>query len=141
MSFRRIAPPLEKLLGELTWWDLGHSHYALAYILIAGCVALGFAGLRAVVGENAGRISSFAGPIRQGADMSFTLYVLHWPLLILLRIAGISAGSNVLAFAALLGGVVAVCGLVSKLVEQRRQGLRALLERLFTPRPAAALTA
>ncbi|MEO5597445.1 MAG: acyltransferase [Novosphingobium sp.] len=140
LSFRRIAPPLEKLLGELTWWDLGHSHYALAYILIAACIALGFAGLRAVLGDQAGRIARYSGPIKQAADMSFTLYVLHWPLLILLRIAGVSSGSNVLLFALLLGGVAAVCWLVSKLVEQRRQGLRTALERLFTLR-GAALTA
>ncbi len=136
-----IAPMCEGLLRSMALWNLGHSHYALSYALLAAAFAYGLTGLRALLGESNTLLEAFARPIKGIANMSFSLYLLHWPLLTLLRADGVSAGTNPLAFLALIAGVVAVSSLFAALTEHRRKPMRMALERLFSTQSSVATPA
>lgn len=122
-----LLEPITRPLVELY---PGHSQFALGYLVLALAIAGGFAGLR-VLADKFGAVPAKIIPmVRWAADMSFSLYVLHWPLLILLKARGISADSGI-GFAAILALIVATAGVFAHFVEHRRDGLRRWLERLF----------
>jgi peptidoglycan/LPS O-acetylase OafA/YrhL len=73
--------------------------------------------------------------------MSFSLYLLHWPLLKLVHMAGLTAGNNPLAFAAIIAGVVAVSGAFATVTEHKRYAVRAWIERVLCQRPAVTSAA
>lgn len=125
-----IAPSLlELLVAVLPGWPLGYSLYALSDNLLALAVGAGFIGLRRLCEEGLAVPAWLAGPVRGLAGISFTLYLLHWPMLQALREAGISAGDNPLLFVALLALVTGGCALLAALVELRTPALRAWLLR------------
>ncbi len=63
-------------------------------------------------------------PIAWFAGFSFSLYILHWPMLSALSALGIGAGDSPLAFAALLGGIIGVCALAAQFTEYRSGDIR-----------------
>ncbi len=136
-----IAPAFATVFWKIATWDLGQSHYAPSYILLAFCCAYGLTGLRALLGSENTSLERFAKPIRWTADMSFSLYLLHWPLLTVLRANGVSAGGNLFGFFAIIAAVVAVSGVFAALTEHRRRPLRKALERLFPPAPRQTASA
>jgi peptidoglycan/LPS O-acetylase OafA/YrhL len=121
--------PLQNLLRTVVPWAMGYSLYALSDVLLAIAVALGFAGLRAVTGESAPLLEQAAGPIRYVAGFSFSLYLLHWPVLKLLRIAGMPASSSVLGFVGILIIPVVAGAAFASVTEHRRHAVRVLLEK------------
>lgn len=106
-------------------WDLHFSLYAPSDILLALAVALGFAGLRGLAPLCP--LDRFAAPIRGLADISFSLYLLHWPVMKAMRLAGFEAGDSPLRLAAVLAAVVVICAGFAALTEHRREQLRALV--------------
>jgi peptidoglycan/LPS O-acetylase OafA/YrhL len=124
-----MAEPLFHFLLTMTHWNLGYSHYALSYFILAMGVTLGITGLRKLVEDGHLKITRGEGAIRFAANMSFSLYLLHWPLIGFLRILHVSAGRNPLVFAGLLLLISSVCAIFAALVEHRRKQLRAFLTR------------
>ncbi|MEO7246908.1 MAG: acyltransferase family protein, partial [Novosphingobium sp.] len=136
-----IAPTFGTIFWMVATWSLGHSHYALSYIALAVCFAYGLTGLRALLGADNALLEPFAKPIKWTADMSFSLYLLHWPLLTLLQANGVTAGNNPLGFLAIVATVVAVSGGFAALTENRRKPLRKALERAFSAGPQRTVSA
>ncbi|MDB5725845.1 MAG: Acyltransferase family protein [Novosphingobium sp.] len=130
-----------RLLRPLVPWRMGSSLYVLTDFLLALALATGFAGLRTL--SNRGLvIPARAEPaIRWGANMSFSLYLLHWPLLKLVHMAGLTAGNNPFGFAAIVAGIVAISGAFATVTEHKRYVVRAWIERALRQRPAATSAA
>lgn len=123
------------LLRPFVPWSLGSSLFVLTDLLLALVLAAGFAGLR-TLSERGLVLPARAEPaIRWGANMSFSLYLLHWPLLKLVHMAGLTAGTNLLAFAAVIAGVIAVSGAFATVTEHKRYVVRSWFERLLRQRP------
>lgn len=116
----------------------GHSHYAASYLVLGATTALAFAGARSLAGEARALPQWLKPAVRWMADMSFSLYLLHWPVLMVIKASGFGAGGSVIAFVAIIGAVVAICGLFAAGTEQRREPFRRWLEAKFTPRRPAA---
>jgi peptidoglycan/LPS O-acetylase OafA/YrhL len=130
-----------RLLHPLVPWKLGSSLYVLTDFALALTLAAGFAGLR-TLSERGVVLPAGAEPaIRWGANMSFSLYLLHWPLLKLVHMAGLTAGTNPAAFAAIIAGVVAISGAFAAVTEHKRYAVRAWIERMLRQRPAVASAA
>jgi peptidoglycan/LPS O-acetylase OafA/YrhL len=130
-----------RLLRPLVPWKLGSSLYVLTDFALALALAAGFAGLR-TLSERGLVIPACAEPaIRWGANMSFSLYLLHWPLLKLVHMAGLTAGDNPLAFAAIIAGIVAVSGAFASVTEHKRYVVRAWIERVLRQRPVVTSAA
>ncbi|MFT4026086.1 MAG: acyltransferase [Novosphingobium sp.] len=122
------------LLGAVAPFHLGHSLYALTDLLLAVAIAAGCAGLRTFADRGFAVPARAEPAIRWGANMSFSLYLLHWPLLKLCNIAGLTAGSSPLAFAAIIAAVVAVSGAFAMVTEHRRFVVRDWIERAMRRR-------
>lgn len=86
-------------------------------------VAIGFVGLRPLAQLGAAALARCGGIIRSAAGSSFAVYLVHWPLLCLLQIMGITAGRNALAFAAILFLVIAPCFVLGLIFDRLRQVL------------------
>lgn len=126
------------LLREVTPWQLGSSLYALTDLLLALALAGGFAGLRTLAARGLVVPARAERAIRWGANMSFSLYLLHWPLLKLTHLAGLSAGDNPFVFTAIIAGVIIVSGAFATVTEHKRYVVRDWIERVGRRRTVAA---
>lgn len=136
-----LAPPLHNALRIVAPWTLGFSLYAVSDALLGICLALGFTGLRAIMGDQAPSQSRAVVPIRFLADISFSLYILHWPLMKLLRMMGIGGFESWAGLAGVIALVIAVSAGFASLTERRRQALRAYMRKALgrdDPVPAGA---
>lgn len=122
-------------------WKFGYSLYALTDTLVALAIAGGFMALRTLAERGWVIPAKPARAARALADISFTLYLLHWPLLKVLRMAGVSAGDDPLALAAIVLLVVGWCALLAMLVERRTPTLRRWLDRRLARRRVVTLAA
>ena len=130
-----LAPDLFALLTALLpGWDLGFSLYALSDNLLALAIGGGFIGLRRLAQDGLEVPRRLVAPVRGLADISFTLYLLHWPVLKALRMADIGAGDSALRFALLIALVVGVCAMLAMAVERRTPALRRWLVDRAEPR-------
>ena len=112
---------------DYTWFM--YSNFALTDWLIGVGVVMQFIGLRPLAEGRAQLLRRWQGPIRRAANSSFTLYLLHFPILGLLAASGIGAGGNPLLFMLILAGVIALCDQIARLTEHRRHAIRAWIER------------
>ena len=125
---RSLAHPFEH--------QLSFSRFALSDFLLALCVATAFAGLRGVVNRWPAPWQAIAAPARMLAGFSFTLYLFHWPLLLLAKSTGLVAGASKAGFALEIAAIVGLSWAISLVTEQQRERARALIERLFLGRRA-----
>jgi peptidoglycan/LPS O-acetylase OafA/YrhL len=125
------------LLRPAAPWGLGSSLYALTDLALGIALAAGFAGLKSLADRGLALPAWSEPAIRWGANMSFSLYLLHWPLLKLLHMAGLTAGKNPLAFAAVIAAIVAISGAFARVTEHKRHVVRAWIERAVRRRPEA----
>jgi peptidoglycan/LPS O-acetylase OafA/YrhL len=136
MLSTRLAMPLAPILDVVAvpfTSDLRLARYALNDSLCGAGVALAFLGMRTFADQRAALLDRFARPIRWLAECSFTLYLIHWPILSLLHGFGVTVGGNPLLLVGLMALIVAFCGQVARLTEHRRgQVRRWLLARLPT---------
>lgn len=117
------------LLRPAAPWGLGSSLYALTDLALGIALAAGFAGLKTLADRGL-ILPAWTEPvIRWGANMSFSLYLLHWPLLKLVHMAGLTAGRSPLAFAAVIAVIIAVSGAFAAVTEHKRQVVRGWIER------------
>jgi peptidoglycan/LPS O-acetylase OafA/YrhL len=134
-----------RLLRPAAPWGLGSSLYVLTDLALGLALAAGFAGLKTMVDRGAdpktgwglALPASIEPAIRWGANMSFSLYLLHWPLLKLVHMAGLTAGKSPLAFAAIIAAIVAISGGFASLTEHKRHAVRGWIERAVRRRAEA----
>ena len=130
------------VISELSPADLRFSEHVLTDLLLGLGVTLCFIGLRLLADEWTGLLERCEPPIRYAAGMSFTLYMLHWPMLRLLKSFSISAGDSLLLFVVFLIGICALCAAIASLIERKQAYLRQAISRLLpAPGPPDALTA
>ncbi|WP_068091871.1 acyltransferase family protein [Novosphingobium rosa] len=137
----QIAVPMQKVFVLAAPWALGHALYAPSYLVLALALALGLTGLSHLADSALPDITRLAGPVRRAAGMSFSLYVLHWPLIGVLKILHIAAGANIFAYAALLAIIVAASTLFAMATEAQRPALRARIAAFRARRPTMAAAA
>ena len=107
---------------------LGIAKYLLADLATGVSVMLAFIGLSAWSEAALPLLARGARAIRWLAGISFTLYIMHHPILLTLRAYGIGAGDNPLIFAGMMATVVAICWLLADLVERRTPALRRAMQ-------------
>lgn len=130
-----VVMPGLHLMRDLAgpWRDsLSFSRFALSDFLLALAVATVFAGLRPLVNRWPSAWRLLAAPARALAGFSFTLYLFHWPLLLLLKTVGLTAGRSVPGFVLIVLGLLAVSYLISFVTERQSQRVRGWLERLVS---------
>lgn len=116
--------------------SLGFAQVVLADTLFGLGVVLCFLGLKPLAEQRAALVERLRPQIAWLAECSFTLYLVHFPLLMLARHYGVSAGDNPLLFAAALALIVALAGQVAKLTEHRRPQVRRWLADRWAARSA-----
>jgi peptidoglycan/LPS O-acetylase OafA/YrhL len=131
-----LARTARTALDRLVPWDPGFATYAFSDLGLALCIALGFAGLRTLTLHRGAWLERIDAPVRWFANMSFSLYLLHWPLLKLTRVLR-APDQGAAGFAIVLIGIVALCGAFAAVTEHRRHAVRTLLERVMGGRRAA----
>jgi peptidoglycan/LPS O-acetylase OafA/YrhL len=108
----------------------------LTDLLLGVAVSLALFALRPLADKGARVLLRYERPIRAAAGMSFTLYLLHWPIVLLLGSLSISAGDSVVMFLVLLAGICALCALLASIIERRDFALRrAIVGVLSATRP------
>jgi peptidoglycan/LPS O-acetylase OafA/YrhL len=135
------TPPLHTVLRHIVPWTMGFSLYAISDLILALVIALAFAGLRAMTLDGLPGLDRAARPIRWMANMSFSLYLLHWPLLKLLRVLGMPVSEGLPGLLLTLAVVTAASAAFASVTEHRRHAVRALIERALgagREAPAAA---
>ena len=123
----RNALPASDLLVDLTGlekWQFGMSAYALTDWIFGLGIALFFLGLRPIADGRAATLERFSRPIRWLAECSFTLYLIHWPILNLMHGLEIGAGDNPLLFILIVAAIIALASQVARVTEHRRGDLR-----------------
>ena len=105
------------------------AHFSFsAYFLTDNLFAMGtaviFVALRPPAEAKANLLQRWAGPIRWLAGCSFSLYILHWPIISFLSAFGYVAGDNVLLFAAYAFAVFAFCAWTARFTEHRSGDIR-----------------
>lgn len=123
----RQTVPLAFALAEWTGLSLeglGIAKYLLADVAMGVAVTLAFVGMRAWSDAAMPLLARGAGAIHWLAGISFTLYVVHHPILLTLRAYGIGAGDSPVIFAGTMAFVVAISWLLADLVEHRTPALR-----------------
>ncbi|WP_310533244.1 acyltransferase family protein [Novosphingobium sp.] len=121
-------------LREASPFSLGMSEWLLSDLPLALVFVALLAALRPLAQAHAERLEAWQRPIRFGAGFSFTLYLFHMPLLDVMKLAGVSAGSSVLV---LLGGIATVltaCAAIAQVTEGSAPHVRRWLEARFAGR-------
>ncbi len=140
LAFLRIsdlAIPVSNWLipaSGLDQHDFEFSQFFITDLALGLCVALSFVALRPLADRVAPWLERSEPLARAGSGMSFTLYLLHWPMLCLLRSLGLNLGTSVPGFLAVLGGIIVVCAGIARVTEYRQKALRGVLQRLVKPR-------
>lgn len=108
--------------------QLSFSRFALSDFLLALAVAAVFTGLRPLVTRWPVPWRALARPAHTLAGFSFTLYLFHWPLLLVAKTLGLTAGTSVPGFVLEIAGLVGLCYVISLVTEQQSGRLRGWLE-------------
>ncbi|MBC2666210.1 acyltransferase [Novosphingobium flavum] len=109
--------------------DLSFSRFALSDLLLALAVAATFAGLRPIANRWPAIWQMLDAPARKLSGFSFTLYLFHWPLLLLAKTLGLTAGDSLPGFLIEVLSLLAACYAISFVTERQSGRVRTLLER------------
>ena len=115
----------------LSFEELGIAKFLLVDAAMGLAVMLAFIGLRAWAETLMPALLRVEQAARWLAGISFTLYIVHHPMLLFVRANGIGAGDSAVLFALLLGFVLAVSWLLADLVEHRTPQLRKAIRRML----------
>lgn len=122
-------------------YDENFSEYFLSDYLMGLAIAAMFVALRPLAERSGVGLERMRRPIKWLAGFSFSLYLLHWPILSALAMLGVSVGTNPFAFGAMIAGILAFCALSAQLTEYRSRDIRSWLTRrtiMGRPRAVAA---
>jgi peptidoglycan/LPS O-acetylase OafA/YrhL len=128
------AMKLAALLSGISPWKTGYSEFALSDWIVCASVALAFLAMRVLIGEERPLLARCERPIRYLAGMSFSLYLLHWPVITLLNHYGIKPLPGALGVAAYMAMITAICAVFAHFTEHRRDAARRLAERIAASR-------
>ena len=120
-------------IRRLVPFSLGMAEWLATDYPLALAVAAGFIGLRPLAERLAGPLGAIAPAVRHAAGFSFTLYLLHGPILLALRQAGLVAGAGPARFAAVLALVMLACAGIARHCERRGDAIRGWLEQALLP--------
>lgn len=102
------------------WW-FRRSQDFLYDIGTAVLFGVHFIGMRAFLRRAPGLMLGTGTVFRDLGATTLSIYLFHFPIVLLLRAAGVSTGSNFWAFIALSMGVVGICMVFSRVTEARRK--------------------
>lgn len=117
-------------LREQVPFSLGMSEWLLSDYPLAMAVMVALAALRPLAGQASAWLEAWQGPIRYSAGFSFSLYLFHFPLLLLLVHYGPALPSGGWWILAPIAAVLAASALIAELTERRTPALRRWLDRL-----------
>jgi peptidoglycan/LPS O-acetylase OafA/YrhL len=123
-----VTRPLQHVLHAFAHWSMAYSIYALSDLLLGICIALGFAGLRALTLGRGRWLDRVAGPVRYATNISFSLYLVHWPLLKLLRVLR-APENGAVGFVFVLAVILLASAFFAAMTSHHQDRVRALLER------------
>lgn len=126
------APVLDDLARPLSA-NLYLARYAITDTIFGVGVALGFVALRTLADQRAELLDRLQRPIRWLAECSFTLYLIHWPILNLMHGFGLRVGGSVWGLLAVMALIVVFCGKVARFTEHRRGAVRRWLAGRLPP--------
>ena len=112
-------------------YDFRFSKYFVTDLLFGIGVAMLFVAFRYLAEPMTGWLNKAEPVIKWFAGVSFSLYILHWPMLSALSALSIEAGESPLAFLALLGGIIGACAFIAQFTEYRSRDVRAWMTRAF----------
>jgi peptidoglycan/LPS O-acetylase OafA/YrhL len=132
---------MRRLVGDAVHHQLTFSRFALTDYLLGAIVAANFVGARAIAPALGPVLLPLARPIRWLAGYTFSLYLMHQPLLLFYgaAIGGDPAGP--LYFLEVLGAILVTVWVAGSVTEQRRHHLRAWLLARLQSLPARRLAA
>jgi peptidoglycan/LPS O-acetylase OafA/YrhL len=130
------AQGLAANLARLAPWQLRYAEFAVTDWFVAASVALLFVAARRLIGSEGRLLIALERPIRAFAGMSFSLYLLHWPLIALLDHLGVRPMEGSLGIAVYLAMIVATCAVIARFTEHQRDRVRAWLEQLAGSLPS-----
>ncbi|ANU07529.1 Acyltransferase family protein [Paraurantiacibacter namhicola] len=123
---------------QATGVDFNFSTYFITDNLFAIGVAICFVALRPLAAAKAALLERWAGPIRWLAGCSFSLYILHWPIISAMSAFGMVAGKNAWLFAAYALAILAFCALTARVTEHRSGDVRKWMMRVTQRRALEA---
>lgn len=118
---------MRSLVGDALHHQLTFSRFALTDYLLGLIVAANFVGARAIAPVLGRVLLPLAKPIRWLAGYTFSLYLMHQPLLLFFGAAIDGDPRSPLYFLAVLGAILVTVWLVGSFTEGRRHLLRAWL--------------
>ena len=137
---QRYAPPAQDMAFNFHaafGYFARMSEFFLTDIVFGIGIALIFIAARPFAERISSALERSKGPIQWLAGFSFSLYILHWPMLSAFSALDIGAGSNPVLFLALAGGIIGACSLIARITEYRSRDLRAWMTRITAKRPTA----
>ena len=126
-----VTEQLKLLIGAHWHRELAFSRWFLTDYLLAGIVFLNFLGMQRVVFRVAGLALWVARPVRAAAAFTFSIYILHQPLIYFFAALIDLPPTGYLRYAAVMACVLATIIVVGSLTERRRFALRRCLLALF----------
>ncbi len=122
-----IAVPIAEYVAFLAPFEIKFSRFFVTDYICAIATSAGFVGLRLILDHKIPWLGYVEPAARYLSGFSFTLYILHWPLLCILIGNNMTAGENVWMFLVLIIAVVGICSAASHLVERRAPALRRVI--------------
>jgi peptidoglycan/LPS O-acetylase OafA/YrhL len=119
--------------------DLGHSRQALSDIFLGAAFTLHFVGAKHLGAPLERALRRIAAPVRILAGYTFTLYMVHLPVLLFVYATLSRSLSRPALNAAIIFAVVIVTTALGYVTEQQRHRLRAVVTRLLSPQSRTAM--
>jgi len=111
-AVREAVPPL--------WWFRRSQDFVYDFG-IALLFAVHFIGMREVLGSAQKALAGIAPLVRRLGGTTFSIYLFHFPMVLLARAAGVSAGTSLALFLLLSIAIIAACMIFSRVTEARRK--------------------
>lgn len=111
-------------------FSLGMSEWIISDYVLAAAVVVALAALRPLAGLACGWLERWEAPIRWAAGFSFSLYLFHFPLLLLMVRFGPALPAGGWWVLAPIAVTLAACAGIARLTERRTPALRRWLERV-----------
>jgi peptidoglycan/LPS O-acetylase OafA/YrhL len=112
-------------------WHLGSAQRFMTDTGLGLLVAVHFIAVRNLAPITSAVLARFAGPIRFLAGHTFSIYLFHRPMTLLLSAHGVSVGNSLVGKLAIVIGIVFICMLMGLCTERQRDGFERWLRGLF----------
>jgi len=119
-----VAEQMKAVLGPRWFRELTFSRWFLTDYLLAGIVFLNFVGMRRVIFRFAPLFHAIERPVRAAAAYTFSIYILHQPLIFFFAALFDRPPTGYLKYLAVMSGVVLSIVLIGHLTERKRFALR-----------------